>query len=55
MTTESSLLTMKPMPGGLMDQTRVDGWTWVGGGAVCGLCLGIISPIIGSILTAICL
>jgi hypothetical protein len=51
--TTQSLLTMKPMPGGLTDQIQVDGWSWVNGGAVCGLCLGIISPIIGSILTAI--
>lgn len=53
MTKESSLQTMKLRPGGLMEQIRVDGWTWVNGGAVCGLCLGIISPIIGSALTAI--
>lgn len=36
-----------------MEQMRVHGWTWWSGGAVCGLCLGIICPIMGSILTAI--
>ena len=32
---------------------RVHGWTWRSGGAVCGLCCGIISPVIGLVLTAI--
>jgi hypothetical protein len=36
-----------------MEQMLVHGWTWRSGGAVCGLCFGIISPIIGSVLTAI--
>ncbi len=36
-----------------MEQMRVDGWTWAAGGAVCGLSLGIISPILGSVLTAL--
>ena len=52
MTTESSLLTTK-LPRGLIERVRVHGWTWRSGGAVCGLCFGIISPLIGSILTAI--
>ena len=53
MTTEYSLQKMKLKPGRLMEQMRVHGWTWTSGGAVCGLCFGIISPIIGSVLTAI--
>ena len=53
MTTESSLLKMKLMPRSLMEQLRVDGWTWRSGGAICGLGFGIISPVVGSILTAI--
>ena len=53
MTTEYSLQKMKLKPGRLMEQMRVHGWTWRSGGAVCGLCFGIISPVIGSVLTAI--
>lgn len=53
MTTESSLLTMKLTPRDLREQMRVHGWTWTSGGAACGLCFGIISPLLGSILTAI--
>jgi len=53
MTIESSLLKMKLTPSGLMEQVGVHGWTWTSGGAACGLCLGIISPLLGSILTAI--
>jgi len=51
MTTEYSLQRMKLKPGILMEQMRVHGWRC--GGAVCGLCGGIISPVIGSVLTAI--
>ena len=53
MTTEYSLQRMKLKPGSLMEQMRVHGWSWKSGGAVCGLCGGIISPAIGSVLTAI--
>jgi hypothetical protein len=53
MTTASSLLKMKLMPRSVMEQMRVHGWTWRSGGAICGLCFGIISPLVGSILTAI--
>ena len=53
MTTEFSLQKMKLKPRRLMEQMRVHGWTWTSGGAVGGLCFGIISPIIGSVLTAI--
>lgn len=53
MTTEYSLRKMKLKPIRLMEQMLVHGWTWRSGGAVCGLFLGIISPILGTILTAI--
>jgi hypothetical protein len=33
---------------------RSHGWNWRSGGAVCGICLGIISPLVGSIFTAMC-
>lgn len=36
-----------------MDQMRVHGWNWRSGGAVCGLGLGILCPVMGSVLTAI--
>ena len=44
---------MKLMPRSVMEQMRVHGWTWRIGGAICGLGFGIISPLVGSILTAI--
>ncbi len=53
MTTESSFLKMKLTPHVVMEQVRNHVWTWLTGGAVCGLGFGIISPLIGSILTAI--
>ncbi len=53
MTTESSMLKMKLNPHLVMDQMRVHGWNWTSGGAACGLCLGIICSLMGTILTAI--
>ena len=53
MMTEYSLQKMKLKPSRLIKQMPIHGWTWTSGGAVCGLCFGIISPIIGSVLTAI--
>jgi hypothetical protein len=53
MTNESSLPKMKLTPHVVSEQMRVHGWNWRSGGAVCGLSLGFISPVIGSILTAI--
>jgi hypothetical protein len=53
MTSESSLRAMKRTPRGLVEQLSVHGWTWKTTGAVLGLSCGIISPLIGSILTAI--
>ena len=41
------------MPRGVTEPMRVHRWTWTSGGAFCGLCLGIICPLLGSILTAI--
>jgi hypothetical protein len=37
----------------VMNELRLHGWSWKSGGAVFGLCGGIISPVIGSIFTAI--
>ncbi len=53
MTTEYSLRPMELTQGGLMQQLRDHGGTWTGWGAASGLCLGILSPIFGSILTII--
>jgi len=53
MTTESSLPKTKLMPRDLSEQVTVHGWTWRASGAVFGLSCGIISPLIGSVLTAI--
>jgi len=43
----------KLIPRGREGQMRFEGWTWRNVGAGCGLCFGIISPLLGSILTAI--
>ena len=51
MTTESSLEKMKLTSRVVIEQMRIHGWTWTSWGAVGGLSLGIVSPIIGSILT----
>jgi hypothetical protein len=53
MTDESSLPETKLTPRGLIEQMRVHGWSWKSGGALVGLSFGIISPLVGSILTAI--
>ncbi len=53
MTTESSLLTIKLTPHLVMEQVHLHGWNWMSAGAVCGLCFGILSPLVGSILCAI--
>jgi len=53
MTTQSSLLTMKLTPRLVLKQMHLLGWNWRSAGAVCGMCFGVISPLIGSILTAI--
>jgi hypothetical protein len=53
MTSESSFGKSKRARGRvLVEQARVHGWTWRTGGAVFGLCGGIIAPLAGSILTA---
>lgn len=51
MTTESSLLRMRRTPHVVTAQ--MPGLTWTNWGAVCGLCFGIISPIVGSLFTVI--
>src|SRR4029453_3343243 len=53
MASESSLPNMKLTPEGLVEQLRVHGLTWEGGGAVFGLGAGILSSLVGSVLTAI--
>ena len=53
MTSEASLQKTKPIPRGLGKQLNAQGWTWRATGAVFGLSCGIISPLIGSVLTAI--
>ena len=53
MTTAFSVTKENPTQRGLVEQMRVHGWTWKSGGAVFGLGFGIISPLVGSILTAI--
>jgi hypothetical protein len=37
----------------LIEQISVRGWSWQSGGAACGLCFGLITLLIGSVLTAI--
>lgn len=51
MTTEATLVKMQMTPHVVREQMHIHRWTWMSWGAICGLCLGIISPIIGSILT----
>jgi hypothetical protein len=53
MTTESSLLTMELTPHVVMEQIHLHGRNWKSAGAIFGFCFGILSPIVGSILTAI--
>jgi hypothetical protein len=53
MMNEFSLLMMKVTPHPLLQELRVHGWNRSSGGAVCGLCFGLISPIIGSIFTVL--
>jgi hypothetical protein len=43
---------MKPTTRVVREQMRVHGWNWTSAGAACGLCFGIICPLLGSILTA---
>lgn len=53
MTTESTLPKKKLPPHILIKQLHFCGWNWRTAGAICGLGLGIISPLFGSVLTAI--
>lgn len=53
MTTEYSLPTMKLTPHSVIEQIQLHGWNWRSSGAACGLCFGLISPLAGSVLTAI--
>jgi hypothetical protein len=51
--TQSPSITMKLTPHLLMEQIRFHGWNWMSAGAAFGLCFGILSPLVGSVLTAI--
>src|ERR1051325_2531317 len=53
MATESSLLRLTLTSDGLLKEVHVHGWNRRSGGAICGLCLGTVSPIIGSIFTVL--
>ena len=53
MTTVSPLPKMRLTPHVVTQQIRVHGSTWASWGAAFGLGLGIISPIVGSILTVV--
>lgn len=53
MTTESSLVTMKHPPWAFIEQIVIHGWNWRSVGAAAGFFFGVLSPIVGSILTAI--
>jgi hypothetical protein len=53
MSSQISLPKPKLTPRSLIEQVNVHGWTWQSGGAACGLCFGLIAPLIGSVLTAI--
>jgi hypothetical protein len=53
MTTEVSMLKMNLTPHEVREQLRTHGWCWKSRGAAFGLCAGILSPLVGSILTAI--
>lgn len=44
---------MKLTPHTVIEQIHLHGWNWKSAGAVFGLCFGILSPLVGSILTAI--
>src|SRR6478672_11687293 len=39
------------MPHDVKEHLRLHGWCWKSCGAATGLCLGILAPILGSILT----
>ena len=51
--TESPSITMKLTPHLLMEQIHLHGWNWMSAGAAFGLCFGILSPLAGSMITAI--
>ena len=51
--TQSPSITMKLTPNFLMEQIHLHGWNWMSAGATFGLCFGILSPLVGSVLTAI--
>jgi hypothetical protein len=52
MTSEGYLTRPKLTVHGVIDELQLHGWTWKSFGGVFGLLGGIISPLVGSILTA---
>lgn len=53
MTSERDLTRPKLTVHGVLNELQIHGWTWKSAGGVLGLFGGIISPLLGSILTAI--
>jgi len=53
MTNESSIAKRPLRRSGLLEHMQVHGWNWRTIGAVFGLACGIISPLVGSVLTAV--
>lgn len=51
--TEHPFSVTSVIPHDLKEHLRSHGWCWQSAGAVVGLSLGILSPIIGSILTVV--
>jgi hypothetical protein len=52
-TTESTSITMKLTAHLIMEHIHLHGWNWMSAGAAFGLCFGILSPLVGSVITAI--
>jgi hypothetical protein len=50
---QSTATMMKLTSHLLMEHIHLHGWNWKSAGASCGLCFGILSPLVGSLLTAI--
>lgn len=53
MTTELLVSKMNLTPHVVIEQMRTHGSNWTNWGAVCGLSLGIIAPVVGALLTVI--
>jgi hypothetical protein len=53
MATEVLPTEMSLTPREVKEQLRIHGWCWKSGGAVFGLCLGLVAPCAGAALTVI--